>query len=62
MGRYRMTCADFASYIKAQKKPPPSTKTKSLVRSAILNSAASGKFSTDRTMQDYKTDIWESLR
>ncbi len=25
---------------------------------SILNTAASGKFSTDRTMQQYNADIW----
>jgi starch phosphorylase len=25
---------------------------------SILNSAASGRFSTDRTMRDYNDDIW----
>jgi len=27
-------------------------------RMSILNSAKSGRFSTDRTMQDYNRDIW----
>ena len=27
-------------------------------RLSILNSAASGRFSTDRTMRDYNDDIW----
>ena len=26
---------------------------------SILNTALSGKFSTDRTMQDYNRDIWK---
>jgi starch phosphorylase len=26
---------------------------------SIINSAASGKFSTDRTMTEYNTDIWK---
>jgi starch phosphorylase len=25
---------------------------------SIINTAASGKFSTDRTIQDYNDDIW----
>ncbi|MEO1203413.1 MAG: glycogen/starch/alpha-glucan phosphorylase, partial [Pseudomonadota bacterium] len=28
-------------------------------RMSILNSAASGRFSTDRTMRDYNDDIWK---
>ena len=59
-GDYWMTCADFASYIKAQEAAATLYRDqKSWVRSAILNSAASGKFSTDRTMQDYNKEIWK---
>ncbi|MEL6871131.1 MAG: glycogen/starch/alpha-glucan phosphorylase [Pseudomonadota bacterium] len=28
---------------------------------SILNTAHSGRFSTDRTMQDYNEDIWRLL-
>ncbi|HEB99093.1 MAG TPA: hypothetical protein ENJ05_06275, partial [Thiotrichales bacterium] len=28
-------------------------------RMSILNTAASGKFSTDRTMQEYNAEIWK---
>jgi starch phosphorylase len=31
-------------------------------RMSILNTAASGKFSTDRTMQDYNEQIWKLPR
>ena len=59
-GDYWMICADFASYIEAQEAAATLYRNqKAWVRSAILNSAASGKFSTDRTMQDYNNDIWK---
>ena len=59
-GDYWMTCADFASYIRAQEQAAALYQDqKSWIRSAILNSAASGKFSTDRTMQDYNKEIWK---
>jgi glycogen phosphorylase len=29
------------------------------VRMSIVNSAASGKFSTDRTMNEYNREIWK---
>ncbi|MEO1230621.1 MAG: glycogen/starch/alpha-glucan phosphorylase, partial [Myxococcota bacterium] len=32
--------------------------TDAWTRMSILNSASSGKFSTDRTMEEYNRDIW----
>ncbi|TVR46375.1 MAG: glycogen/starch/alpha-glucan phosphorylase, partial [Planctomycetota bacterium] len=59
-GDYWMVCADFASYVKAQEAAAALYRNQEAwVRSAILNSAACGKFSTDRTMQDYNRDIWK---
>ena len=29
---------------------------------SIMNTAASGRFSTDRTMRDYDADIWKTDR
>lgn len=59
-GDYWMVAADFASYIAAQEDAARRYRDQeNWVRSAILNCAYSGKFSTDRTMQDYNRDIWK---
>ena len=51
--------ADFRSYAEAQKKIMEYYKNKSAwAKSAILNTAHSGKFSSDRTIQEYVDDIW----
>ena len=51
--------ADFRSYVEAQKKINAAyVDEKEWARKAILNIAASGKFSSDRTIQEYVDDIW----
>jgi starch phosphorylase len=55
-----MVAADFDSYVQAQERAAAAYGDKvGWVRSSILNSASSGKFSTDRTMQEYNRDIWK---
>ena len=50
---------DFDSYAETQKKIQEAYKdTKKWNRMAILNVASSGKFSSDRTIQEYVDDIW----
>ena len=50
---------DFKSYAEAQKKVEAAYKDeKGWARSAILNTACSGKFTSDRTIQEYVDDIW----
>ena len=52
--------ADFRSYAEAQKRVMEAYKDeKGWARSAILNIAKSGKFSSDRTIQEYVDDIWK---
>ncbi len=54
-----MVAADFASYIAAQERAAATYREhQSWLTSSILNSAYSGKFSTDRTMHDYNREIW----
>jgi len=50
---------DFDSYAETQKKIQEAYKdTKKWNKMAILNVASSGKFSSDRTIQEYVDDIW----
>ena len=54
-----MTAADFRSYIDTQRRVEEAFQhTESWTRMSILNTAASGRFSTDRTMREYNEDIW----
>ena len=51
---------DFKSYAEAQKKVEAAYKDeKGWAKSAILNTACSGKFTSDRTIQEYVDDIWK---
>lgn len=55
-----LTIADFRSYIDCQEKVAECYQDrKSWINKSILNTACSGYFSTDRTMQEYNNDIWK---
>ena len=54
-----MVAADFDSYRVAQEQVSRTYQDQQMwTRMSILNAAASGKFSTDRTMRQYNEDIW----
>jgi len=54
-----MVAADFASYVAAQERAAAAYRDRdNWVRSSILNTASSGKFSTDRTISEYNAEIW----
>ncbi len=54
-----LTAADFRSYIDAQREVDRAyLNTDKWTRMSIINSATSGKFSSDRTILDYNRDIW----
>ncbi len=54
-----LTAADFRGYVEAQKRAAAAFRDREgWARMSILNAAASGRFSTDRTMQEYNRDIW----
>ncbi len=54
-----MVAADFRSFVDAQQRVAVAYQDRERwIRMSILNTACSGKFSTDRTITDYNNDIW----
>ena len=54
-----MTAADFRSFVDAQVAASEVFKDEvRWTKMSILNTASSGRFSTDRTMREYNEDIW----
>ncbi len=55
-----MLMADFPSYVEAQRKVSAAYRDRARwTRMSILNSARSGKFSSDRSIHEYCQDIWK---
>ena len=51
--------ADFKSYAEAQKKVEAAYRdSEGWAKMALLNTACAGKFSSDRTIQQYVDEIW----
>jgi len=60
-GDHYMHLADLRSYLAAdQKLVELYADPHAWARKAILNVAASGKFSSDRTISQYATQIWDA--
>ena len=54
-----MTAADFAGYVEAQGRAADAYRDRERwLRMSILNTAHSGRFSSDRTIAEYNHDIW----
>lgn len=54
-----MTAADFRSFVDAQQQVADEYQdVETWTRKSILNTATSGRFSSDRTIADYARDIW----
>jgi len=54
-----MVAADFGSFCEAQRRVAEAYRDREgWTRMSIVNSARSGKFSTDRTITDYNNEIW----
>jgi glycogen phosphorylase len=54
-----MVAADFRSFIDAQRRVAAAYRDREhWTRMSIVNTARSGKFSTDRTISEYNSDIW----
>jgi starch phosphorylase len=52
--------ADFNGYVEAQNRVAAAFSDKTMwAKKAILNIARSGKFSSDRAIRDYATEIWD---
>lgn len=57
-----MVAADFRSYVEAQRKAAEMYQDRAAwTRMSILNAAASGRFSSDRTIREYARDIWQII-
>ena len=55
-----LVAADFRAFVDAQERAATAYRdTECWTRMSILNTAASGKFSTDRTMEEYNAEIWK---
>ena len=60
-GDHYMHLADLTSYVEAQDRLGEVYENRSeWAREAVLNVASSGKFSSDRTIHQYATEIWEA--
>ena len=54
-----MVAADFRSYVDAQRRVSDAYRDQEeWIRMSILNTAASGWFSSDRTIRQYAEEIW----
>ena len=54
-----LVAADFRSFVAAQLRVAEAYRDREQwTRKSIINTARSGKFSTDRTIQEYNQDIW----
>lgn len=60
-GDYFMVLADYEAYVNKQKEVSELFKDQDeWIRKAILNTANIGKFSSDRTINDYNDEIWKA--
>jgi len=54
-----MTAADFAGFVAAQRRVAETYLDRELwTRKSIMNTASSGRFSSDRTISEYNKEIW----
>ena len=55
-----LVAADFRAFVDAQARAAAAWRDpEAWTRMSILNTATSGKFSTDRTMREYASEIWK---
>jgi starch phosphorylase len=54
-------CADFDVYVECQRRVAETyRRAQDWARMSVLNVAGMGRFSSDRTVQEYATDIWSA--
>ena len=54
------TLADFRSFVDAQQQAADAYRdTERWTRMSIINTASSGRFSSDRTIEEYNREIWK---
>jgi glucan phosphorylase len=54
-------CADFDAYVECQGRAAETyQRAQDWARMSVLNVAGMGRFSSDRTVQEYATDIWSA--
>jgi starch phosphorylase len=55
-----LVCADYASYLNCQEQVSAAWQDRELwTKMSILNTARSGKLSSDRAIAEYCDDIWQ---
>lgn len=60
-GDYFLVMADYTAYVKCQEQVSKEYNNRQLwIKKSILNVANMGKFSSDRTIQEYATEIWKA--
>ena len=58
-GDYYMLLADLRDYIQTQERVDAAYRDRDgWIRKSIINIARAGKFSSDRTIREYVSDIW----
>jgi starch phosphorylase len=56
-----MVLADYASYLRCQERVSQTYRDEPRwTRMSILNTANTGKFSSDRSVQEYADEIWKA--
>ena len=59
-GDYYLTANDFPGYLQAQDEVDKAYRDRARwIKMSIMSTAGTGKFSSDRTINEYATQIWD---